>query len=95
MVPSLRGRSRPRRPTPADATAAREIVFDLLANAAKYSGPQAPIEVTVEAAEGMVSVVVRNHGTGVTPGNSDAIFERYWQADPSASGARLSLPVSG
>lgn len=78
----------------ADATAAREVVFNLLSNAAKYSSPGAPIEVTVALADGMVSVVVRNHGAGVTPGDTQAIFEKYWQADESRSGAGLGLYIS-
>lgn len=81
-------------PVQADATAAREIVFNLLSNAAKYSGQGAPIEVTVGAVDGTVSVVVRNHGAGVTPGDTEAIFEKYWQGEDSASGAGLGLYIS-
>ncbi|MBW3619697.1 MAG: HAMP domain-containing histidine kinase [Actinobacteria bacterium] len=52
----------------ADPTAAREIVFNLLSNAAKYSSSAAPIEVTVGAVGDIVEVVVRDHGSGVTQG---------------------------
>lgn len=65
-------------PVQADPTAAREVVFNLPSNAAKYSGPGAPIAVSVGSENGTVSVVVRNHGTGVAPGETEAIFEKYW-----------------
>lgn len=78
----------------ADPTAAREIVFNLLSNAAKYSADAAAIEVTVARVGGMVDVVVRNHGSGVTPGDTDAIFEKYWQHDGAGPGAGLGLYIS-
>jgi signal transduction histidine kinase len=78
----------------ADATAAREIVFNLLSNAAKYSGPDAPIEITVDVDGRTLDVVVRNHGSGVTPGDSDLIFEKYWQREDDAPGVGLGLFIS-
>lgn len=78
----------------ADATAAREIVFNLLSNAAKYSADAAAIDVVVERDGDMVVVVVRNHGSGVTPGDTDVIFDKYWQQDHGSAGAGLGLYVS-
>lgn len=81
-------------PVDGDPTALREIVFNVLSNAAKYSGPGAPIEVTVHAGGGNAEVVVRNHGTGVTPGDSQTIFDKFVQGDPGAPGAGLGLYIS-
>lgn len=78
----------------ADPTAAREIVFNLLSNAAKYSSSAAPIEVTVGAVGDIVEVVVRDHGSGVTPLDSDSIFEKSWQGDGTAPGVGLGLYIS-
>lgn len=78
----------------ADPTAAREIVFNLLSNAAKYSAEGASIEVTVTAVDGDVHVIVRNHGSGVTPGDTDQIFEKYWQQEEASAGAGLGLYIS-
>lgn len=78
----------------ADPTAAREIVFNLLSNAAKYSDAAAPIAVRVSAVDGFVEVVVQNHGSGVTPGDTNAIFEKYWQQDAGSAGAGLGLYIS-
>jgi two-component system, OmpR family, sensor histidine kinase MtrB len=78
----------------ADATAAREIVFNLLSNAAKYSSEDAPIELRLALEGDMARLVVRNHGTGVTPGETDEIFEKFFQADAGSPGVGLGLFVS-
>lgn len=79
---------------PADPTAAREIVFNLLSNAAKYSDASAPIDVTIGTTDRMLRVVVRDHGPGVTPGHVSDIFEKYWQHDEGSPGAGLGLFIS-
>ena len=78
----------------ADPTAAREIVFNLLSNAAKYSAEEAPIEVTVTAADGAAEVVVRNHGSGVTPGDSERIFHKFERLHEKGAGTGLGLFIS-
>lgn len=78
----------------ADPTAMREIVFNLLSNAAKYSAPKAPIRVALERQNGCARMVVRNHGGGVTPGDSERIFEKFFQADTASLGVGLGLFVS-
>jgi signal transduction histidine kinase len=69
----------------ADPTVLREIVFNVLSNAAKYSQPDAPIEVTVESLPDSARVVVRNHGGGVTPGDTERLFEKFFQSDAAGS----------
>jgi two-component system, OmpR family, sensor histidine kinase MtrB len=78
----------------ADPTAAREIVFNLLSNASKYSDDDAAIEVTIGVHGGMAEVVVRNHGSGVTPGDTEAIFEKFHRGEPGTPGAGLGLFIS-
>jgi two-component system, OmpR family, sensor kinase len=78
----------------ADATAVREIVFNLLSNAAKYSDAGAHIAVTVHVIGTTAHVVVRNHGSGVAPGDTDAIFDKFAQGDERSSGAGLGLFIS-
>lgn len=78
----------------ADSTAIREIVFNLLSNAAKYSDRGARIEVAVERTAEHAQVVVRNHGSGVTPGDTDLIFGKYERADPRGQGVGLGLYIS-
>jgi signal transduction histidine kinase len=85
---------RPSQPVTADPTALREIVFNLLSNAAKYSGDGAAIEVVVRTLDGCVDITVRNHGTGVTPGDTDRVFEKYQRGDTQTPGVGLGLFIS-
>jgi two-component system, OmpR family, sensor histidine kinase MtrB len=78
----------------ADATAAREIVFNLLSNASKYSARGAAIEVTVRVRGATAEVVVRDHGSGVTPGDTGAIFEKFHRGETLTPGAGLGLFIS-
>ena len=64
------------------------------ATAAKYSAPKAPISVAMDRYNGSARMVVRNHGGGVTPGDGEHIFEKFFQADPGSSGVGLGLFVS-
>lgn len=66
-------------------------VSNLIDNAAKFSPPAAPIEVTV--ANG--SVAVRDHGPGVDPADQARVFERFYRAPSARSqpGSGLGLAI--
>lgn len=78
----------------ADPTALREVVFNLLSNAAKYSEDGAAIQVDVRPSEGGVCVRVRDHGDGVAPEHAARIFGKYERADPRGQGVGLGLFIS-
>jgi signal transduction histidine kinase len=84
----------PAQPVMADPTALREILFNLLSNAAKYSGHEAAIEVVVRTLDGCIDVTVRNHGSGVTPGDTQRVFEKYQRGDTDMPGVGLGLFIS-
>jgi two-component system, OmpR family, sensor histidine kinase KdpD len=84
----------PMPPILADPTAAREIVFNLLSNASKYSEQDAAINVTARVHGDHAEVVVRNHGGGVTPGDTERIFEKFHRGETHAPGAGLGLFIS-
>lgn len=77
-----------------DPTALREIVFNLLSNAAKYGARGAPIAVSVRRTGGEAHVVVRNHGGRVMPSETEHIFEKFFQSDPGSPGSGLGLYIS-
>jgi signal transduction histidine kinase len=52
----------------------RQILFNLVANGAKYSQHESPIEVNVSLGE-QATVEVRNHGFGVAPDDAERLFE--------------------
>lgn len=60
----------------ADEVRVRQILFNLLVNAAKYSDRGAPIEVNLTVDDGMAAVEVRNHGFGVAPEDAERLFEK-------------------
>ena len=78
----------------ADPTAVREIVFNLLSNAAKYSEAGAHIEVAVERSSDVAQVIVRNHGSGVAPGDTDRIFDKFERIGALQPGSGLGLFIS-
>jgi two-component system sensor histidine kinase MtrB len=73
------------------------VLRNLLANAIEHSEGK-PIDVTVVGSTEAVAVGVRDHGTGLRPGESSLVFNRFWRADPartrSIGGTGLGLPIA-
>jgi two-component system sensor histidine kinase MtrB len=73
------------------------ILRNLLANAIEH-GEGRPIDISVGSSTDAVAVVVRDHGTGLRPGESSLVFNRFWRADPSRvrsiGGTGLGLPIA-
>lgn len=78
----------------ADDTALREIVFNLLSNAAKYSPDGAAVEIHVTQEGAHAQLRVRDHGAGVAPADRDRVFDEYQQIDPRSPGVGLGLYIS-
>ncbi|MDH6128013.1 HAMP domain-containing sensor histidine kinase [Kitasatospora sp. GP82] len=62
------------------------LVGNLLDNAAKFSPPGGPVEVTLTAGE----LTVRDHGPGIAPEDLPYVFDRFYRAS-----AARALPGSG
>ena len=81
----------------ADADALREIVVNLLDNAAKYA-PGGKVEVKVESVDGKVRVSVSDEGPGLTPDELHHVFDRFWRGDNSLTretgGSGLGLAIA-
>ncbi len=83
----------------ADADALREVVLNLVDNAAKYS--EGPIEIAVSRNDGpepSVELSVSDRGPGIPHGEEERIFERFYRVDTSltskTSGSGLGLPIA-
>ena len=89
----------PGRPCTADIDPRRvdRIVRNLLVNAVEH-GEGRPIDISVGVNEVAVAVVVRDHGTGMTPEAASRVFDRFWRADPARArttgGTGLGLSIS-
>ena len=80
-----------------DARRVDRILRNLLVNAIEH-GEGRPIDIRVGESPNAVAVAVRDHGTGLRPGESSLVFNRFWRADPARArttgGTGLGLPIS-
>ncbi len=70
-----------------DVRRVQRIVRNLVANAVQY-GEGRDVEVTVTADDAMVTLLVRDHGVGLKPGEELLVFNRFWRADPARARTR-------
>ena len=81
----------------ADADALREIMVNLIDNAAKYA-PDGKVEVKVESVDGKVRVSVSDEGPGLTTDELQHAFDRFWRGDNSITretgGSGLGLAIA-
>jgi signal transduction histidine kinase len=77
----------------ADMTRLAQVFSNLLNNAAKYSEPGREIRLSVEAAEGFVTVRIKDQGLGMTRETLTRIFDMFAQADGSLERAHGGLGV--
>jgi len=81
-----------------DADRLRQITGNLLSNAVKFT-PQGAVEASVDinAETGALRLVVRDTGVGIAPEKLPALFEKFTQADNSATrrfgGTGLGLAI--
>jgi signal transduction histidine kinase len=65
----------------------RQIVINLLSNAAKFT-ERGAIRLKAEAANGSVAIAVADTGIGIPPDKLEMIFEEFEQVDASSTRAR-------
>ena len=77
-----------------DALEIREAVGNVLDNALKY-GAGAPVAVRVDAAEGDVSIVVTDHGPGMSADDQQNAFRRFYRGEHrEIAGSGLGLAIA-
>jgi Na+/proline symporter/nitrogen-specific signal transduction histidine kinase len=82
-----------------DRDRVKQVLLNLLSNAAKFSEPGAGrVEVELQARDGAVRVDVRDNGPGISPDAQTVIFEKFRQGDDTLAGrpqgTGLGLPIS-
>ncbi len=69
------------------------VFSNILDNACKYSPPEHPVIINVNAGSGQLEVRIIDQGQGINPEESEHIFEKYYRSDQVGSkpGAGLGL----
>ena len=77
----------------------RQVLANLLRNTLVHTPPGTPVEVTVRNHGDAAELVVRDHGSGLPPGDPARLFERFWRAEAGRErgrgGAGLGLAIVG
>jgi two-component system phosphate regulon sensor histidine kinase PhoR len=76
----------------ADRQAIAYALWNLLDNAAKYSGASRHIDVSIERFDGSVSIAVKDWGIGVPPAERKTIFRKFVRGESALS---LGIPGTG
>ena len=74
----------------------RQVLTNLLSNAAEHTPPGTPIEVEVGVMGDQVRLAVIDHGQGLRIGNEDRVFERFFREDAGrgrSGGTGLGLSI--
>jgi PAS domain S-box-containing protein len=83
-------------PVTADTTALRQVLYNLVSNAAKYAGADGPVTIAVEDHGNRIAVAVLDEGPGVGD-DPAALFELFYRAPHTAkraSGTGIGLYVA-
>ena len=85
---------RPVGQVPADPTAIKEVLVNLLSNAARYARPRTTISVRMAPIPGGVSLSVTDRCGGIPTGLRSRLFEPFVRGHPGGTGLGLSLSRS-
>jgi signal transduction histidine kinase len=84
-------------PVHGDRERLRQLLWNLLANAVKYTVTGDEVEVAAANEDGVVAVTVRDHGPGIPPESQRLIFEKFGRVSQdglSKPGAGLGLFIA-
>jgi two-component system OmpR family sensor kinase len=72
----------------ADTERLRQVIDNLIANAAQHTPPRSPVTVSVTSASGTGEIVVADNGPGMTAEQASHAFERFYRTDDARTRAR-------
>lgn len=72
-------------PLAVDRHRVRELLLNLVTNAVKYTPTGGQVDLELSDGGTDVTIVVRDTGIGIAPGDLPHIFDRFWRADPARS----------
>ena len=81
-----------------DAFRVRQVLHNILSNAIKYTEEEGKIGVSMEKANGKITIVVKDSGMGIPKEDIERIFERFYRVDKARSrkmgGTGLGLSIA-
>ncbi len=78
-----------------DARAIAEVIYNLIENAAKYSGVGTTITLTAASHGNMMMISVADEGKGIPPDMRERVFEKFLRIDSTGSeGLGLGLAIA-
>ena len=79
----------------ADPRILRNIMFNLISNASKYSEINKPIQITCENSDGRVLFLIKDEGIGIREEDQKHLFERFYRASNAGDiqGTGLGLNI--
>jgi two-component system phosphate regulon sensor histidine kinase PhoR len=81
----------------ADVVRISQVIDNVISNAIKFTPEGGRVDVTVAQDEGRVTLTVADTGMGMTPGDADRLFERFFRTDSAQAqqiqGTGLGLPI--
>jgi signal transduction histidine kinase len=77
-----------------DAVRIRQVITNLVSNAAKFSPAGAPIEIGLAARGGVAELSVRDRGPGIPAGDEHRLFSKFGRLHEDVKGTGLGLFIS-
>lgn len=77
-----------------DESRIRQVLFNLLSNAAKYSEPGTTVILHVRRHDDRVEIAVTNEGEGIAPEDVEVAFQAFSRLSDEAPGTGLGLAIS-
>lgn len=76
-----------------DSTGLRDLIANLVENALRYTNKKGRVQVRLVPANGYVSLIVEDNGTGIPPAERERVFERFYRV-PGTTGDGCGLGLS-
>jgi hypothetical protein len=76
----------------ADRDRIDQVLGNLVDNAYRHGGGK--VEIGLRKEPGRVSIVIRDHGRGLSPAVRETLFQRYQRGETAAGGSGLGLAVA-
>jgi two-component system, OmpR family, sensor kinase len=80
-----------------NADGLKQVVWNLVDNARRYSPPEQPVMITCRSTGDQVLLAVTDKGRGIPPEDLQRVFERFWRGDASrqraTGGTGLGLAI--